>query len=139
MLKWIYISGSSFDEPMEDNNLCLTHLQTGGEVPMPSYFKVFVLILLAAALTISPLPALSANNSDIERNRLANPPDPGVIIVDLVAVRPVGIVATLVGSAVFLVAMPFALLGGNTEDVFESLVVDPATFTFKRPLGEFKQ
>jgi hypothetical protein len=106
---------------------------------MPRYFRVFVLFLLAAALIINPLPALSADNKDAERNRPVNPPDPGIIIVDLVAVRPVGILATLAGSAVFVVAAPFALLGGNTEDVFESLVVDPATFTFKRPLGEFKQ
>ena len=106
---------------------------------MLSYFKAIVLSLFALALILSPLPVLSANVEKVEPKRVGNPPDPGVMAVDLIAVRPLGLVATLAGSAVFIVSIPFSALGGNTEDAWESLVVDPATFTFKRPLGEFEK
>jgi hypothetical protein len=55
---------------------------------------------------------------------------------DLLLVRPVGILATLFGGAVFIVALPFSLLGGNTEDTYRNLVVAPAKYTFKRPIGD---
>lgn len=105
---------------------------------MLGYCKSFVLCLIALAMMMCPVAALSQENEEVGRTRMGGPPDPGAIIVDLVAVRPLGIVATLAGTAVFIVAVPFAALGGNTGDVWESLVVDPAEFTFKRPLGEFK-
>ena len=45
--------------------------------------------------------------------------------------------ATVAGAAIFLVPWPFAALGGNTEETWDSLVADPAAYTFKRPLGDF--
>jgi len=56
---------------------------------------------------------------------------------DILVVRPLGIVATVGGTVLAIVALPFSLLGGNTEEVFQYLVVKPAKFTFVRPLGEF--
>jgi len=41
------------------------------------------------------------------------------------------------GCAVFIVSLPFSLLGGNTKQASQKLVKDPASFTFVRPLGEF--
>ena len=55
---------------------------------------------------------------------------------DLVIVRPIGLLATVLGSAVFVVSLPFTLLGGNVEEAAKALVVEPARFTFVRPLGE---
>lgn len=104
---------------------------------MLRYCKTLVACLIALAMILGPLPVFSQGIDEVERTRTGGPPDPGAIIVDLAAVRPLGIVATLAGTAVFIVAVPFAALGGNTKDVWESLVVDPAEFTFKRPLGEF--
>jgi hypothetical protein len=54
-----------------------------------------------------------------------------------VLVRPLGIVATVGGTVLAIVALPFSLLGGNTQEVFQYLVVKPAKFTFVRPLGDF--
>jgi hypothetical protein len=59
------------------------------------------------------------------------------MLVDGIVVRPLGIVATLIGGAVFVVTLPFSALGGNVSESGQSLVVDPARMTFKRPLGEF--
>ena len=56
---------------------------------------------------------------------------------DLILARPLGIVATVLGCAVFVVSLPFSALGGNTKQAAQKLVKEPAAFTFTRPLGEF--
>ncbi|MEM7402119.1 MAG: hypothetical protein AAF304_09250 [Pseudomonadota bacterium] len=59
------------------------------------------------------------------------------MVADVVIARPIGLVTTVVGSAVYVVSLPFSLLGGNEKQAREKLVNEPAVFTFKRPLGEF--
>jgi hypothetical protein len=61
----------------------------------------------------------------------------GAMAVDAIAVRPLGLVATLLGTGIFVVSLPFSALGGNVDEAAQSLVVAPARFTFKRPLGEY--
>jgi hypothetical protein len=63
--------------------------------------------------------------------------DQGLMIADVALARPVGAVATVVGLAFFVVSSPFSALGGNTHEAWETLVVSPAAYTFKRPLGDF--
>lgn len=60
----------------------------------------------------------------------------GKMAADALIVRPLGIVATVVGSVLFVVSLPFSALGGNINEVGQRLVVDPAVFTFKRPVGD---
>jgi hypothetical protein len=57
--------------------------------------------------------------------------------VDIVAVRPLGLVSTIAGCALYVVALPFSLPAGNAASVWESTVVKPAKFTFARPVGDF--
>ena len=59
------------------------------------------------------------------------------MVADVIIARPVGLVTTVVGSTVYVVSLPFSLLGGNEKQAREKLVKEPAAFTFKRPLGEF--
>jgi len=59
------------------------------------------------------------------------------MVADVIVARPVGLVATVVGSAAYVVSLPFSLLGGNEKQAREKLVKEPTAFTFKRPLGEF--
>jgi hypothetical protein len=59
------------------------------------------------------------------------------MLADAAVIRPLGIVATVVGTIVFALSYPFSALGGNADQAYQKLVVDPARFTFKRPLGEF--
>ena len=56
---------------------------------------------------------------------------------DIVFLRPVGIVATALGTALFIVSSPFSVLGNNSEEAEENLIKKPGRFTFKRPLGDF--
>lgn len=54
---------------------------------------------------------------------------------DLLIARPVLLATTIVGSAIWLVALPFSALGGNVEESTETLVIGPAKATFLRCLG----
>jgi hypothetical protein len=42
------------------------------------------------------------------------------------------------GSIAFVLSLPFSALGGNVGEAAEKLVVDPAMFTFARPLGHME-
>jgi hypothetical protein len=59
------------------------------------------------------------------------------MVADAIIVRPLGLVATVLGVGLFIVSLPFSLLGRNVEEAGQKLVVAPAKFTFLRPLGEF--
>lgn len=54
---------------------------------------------------------------------------------DALFARPALLATTIVGSAVYLVSLPFSLLGGNAEEAGETLVIGPAKATFVRCLG----
>jgi len=54
---------------------------------------------------------------------------------DAIFVRPVMIVTTVIGGAIFLVSSPFAALGGNIGESFEQLVGKPFNTAFVRCLG----
>ncbi|MGH8502888.1 MAG: hypothetical protein ACREVE_10565 [Gammaproteobacteria bacterium] len=62
----------------------------------------------------------------------------GAMAVDVLAVRPLGFVATVLGTGLFVVSLPFSALGGNMDEAAQNLVVKPARFTFVRPLGEYE-
>ena len=54
---------------------------------------------------------------------------------DLLIARPLLLVTTLAGAAVFLVSLPFTAAGGNVETAAQTLVGGPAEATFVRCLG----
>lgn len=54
---------------------------------------------------------------------------------DLLVVRPVMFAMTVVGSALWLVSLPFSAAGGNIKQAGKTLVATPATHTFVRCLG----
>ena len=93
--------------------------------------KQFVVLVLIVTLVLVPFgsAALAKDQHDEEKGiRMAT---------DIVLVRPLGFVASVGGTVLAIVALPFSLLGGNTQEVFQHLVVKPAKFTFVRPLGDF--
>ena len=59
------------------------------------------------------------------------------IQVDVLVVRPLTLVATVVGTALFVVALPFSIPSGSVKYTAEKLIVDPCKFTFTRPVGNF--
>lgn len=61
----------------------------------------------------------------------------GTMTFDLLLVRPFGVLATVLGSAAFVVSLPFTAVGGSVEPAYEKMVKAPAAYTFTRPLGSF--
>ena len=58
---------------------------------------------------------------------------------DVLLVRPLGTAVTIGGFGVFAVASPFAAMADATEEVFDTLVKEPADYTFNRDLGDFSK
>ncbi|MDW3095407.1 MAG: hypothetical protein R8G33_07040 [Gammaproteobacteria bacterium] len=58
------------------------------------------------------------------------------MVLDAVVLRPIGLVTTVAGTAIYTISLPFSLLGGNEAQAREHLINEPARYTFKRPLGD---
>ena len=59
------------------------------------------------------------------------------VVGDLALVRPGCLAVTVIGTAIFAVALPFAAMSGSVHDTADTLVLHPAQATFTRPLGDF--
>lgn len=62
-----------------------------------------------------------------------------LVIMDVVIARPFGLAALVIGSAFFVVALPFAAMSSSTHKTADKLVGEPFRFTFIRPPGNFSQ
>lgn len=87
--------------------------------------KAFIAFLLILALVASATPALAYEASDAD------------VACDVLLARPVGILAIVAGSAVFVVSLPFSLPTGSVPKVAQRMILDPVEFTFVRPVGNF--
>jgi len=59
------------------------------------------------------------------------------MLADLVFVRPVALVATVLGTAIFVVSLPFTVPTRSTGEAAKTFVASPFEYTFNRPLGDF--
>ena len=74
--------------------------------------------------------------ADGYKDDLEGKPSAGAMAFDLLIVRPVGLVATVLGAGLFVLQLPLSMIQGvPPSEPAEKLVVEPAEFTFKRPLG----
>jgi hypothetical protein len=60
------------------------------------------------------------------------------MVADGLLLRPGGVIATILGTAVFVVTLPFSIPTKSVEKAAQKLVVDPARYTFVRPLGQIE-
>lgn len=66
-----------------------------------------------------------------------NAPSGAAMAFDLVIVRPVSLVATVLGTGLFVLQLPLSIVQGvPPADPARKLVLDPARYTFSRPLGQ---
>lgn len=63
-------------------------------------------------------------------------PSGEAMALDLLIMRPLSLVGTVLGTAVFIVATPFNLITLNFKDPARRLVLEPAQYTFTRKLGD---
>jgi len=87
------------------------------------------LLTTAALMAALVVPALSHANTIEEK------PTALAMAGDLVIVRPIMLGITVIGTAVYVVSLPFTLAGGNSDEAAQTLVVGPAETTFVRCLG----
>ena len=90
--------------------------------------KGFTLALAAATVISSPV---MASSSQAE----AESPSFMAMTGDLLIARPLMLVTTIVGGAVFVVSSPFSAAGDNLDQAADTLVTKPFNATFKRCLG----
>jgi hypothetical protein len=94
--------------------------------------RKLVTYILAFVISMSHVSMASAMSyyDDAEK------PTAGEMLADTVLVRVPMFVATVVGVVTFVVTLPFSALGGNVDEAGKTLVLEPAEYTFLRPLGD---
>lgn len=85
------------------------------------------LVLSLVILTVVCI-AAPASGSDMGGEDVA-------VVADILLVRPVGLAAVVIGSAVFIVALPFSIPSGSVGLTAHVLIVEPFNYTFLRPIG----
>lgn len=100
---------------------------------MNKFLKQSVVLFLVATLTILPFGSAAVAQVEFEPEK----PSAGAMTYDLVILRPVGIVSIASCAVIYVVAFPFALIGGSVKPATQRLLVEPFKFTFPRPLGAF--
>ncbi|MGM1053858.1 MAG: hypothetical protein ACQEXO_15935 [Pseudomonadota bacterium] len=78
---------------------------------------------------------LGSSPAVAQQQRMEAQPSGGAMVVDALVARPLLAVATVAGTAVFLVSLPFTALGGGVDSAAETLIKTPADATFRRCLG----
>jgi len=99
--------------------------------------------VLAFSTALLTLPAQaeemqnSGSTSNASGNKIysADAPKGYAMMGDLLIARPMLIAATIIGTAAFVVSLPFTALGGNVKEAGEALVVEPGREAFVRCLG----
>ena len=90
---------------------------------------VAVLFLCATSLVHAAEDSYTARTEDVSAE---------AIIADGLLLRPAGIAATVLGTVVFVVTLPFSIPTRSVEKAAQKLIVDPARYTFVRPLGQIE-
>lgn len=96
--------------------------------PQQIFVATMIMFLL---LTTSLVQAQETASHQTSREPTAE-----AMLADAFVVRPFGIAATVLGSVAFVVSLPFTLPTRSVDKAAQKLVVDPAKFTFARPLGQ---
>jgi hypothetical protein len=89
--------------------------------------KIAITVFITISLMITSPPAFGYVTTDLE------------VIADVLIVRPVSLAATVVGTVVFIVALPISITSGSVGTAARTVVVVPFKYTFTRPIGEFSE
>lgn len=91
------------------------------------------LLVVGVIASVATLPAWAQDQQAYD----SSSEDGGSMAIDLLLVRPFGIIASAVGAAGFVFSLPFTLPTGTTGDTAYEWVGRPLEYTFNRPLGDF--
>ena len=91
--------------------------------------------IVALTFGLLSLPVHANSNPSGDPMYTADSPPAYAMMGDLLIARPLLIAATVIGAGVFVVSLPFSLLGGNVGEAGKALVVEPGKAAFVRCLG----
>jgi phosphate/sulfate permease len=89
--------------------------------------KKITAILLTVSIVLMSSMAFAAGSDDSSD-----------VITDIIFLRPIGFVSTVLGTALYVIALPTAAATDSVDHVRETLVTKPYNYTFKRPVGEIE-
>lgn len=95
-------------------------------------------VITAVALTSMMSVSMATSASDIVEDGSgiqSSRPTVWAMAIDAGLVRPVGFAATIFGAGLFVVTLPFSILGGNVKESADTLITAPGKMTFLRCLG----
>lgn len=101
-------------------------------------FRALTAVLaLTLGLSAMPLQAADAASNSASGDPVYSVESPPFykMLGDLIIARPLLLGATVIGTAAFVVSLPFTALGGNVKEAGQALVIDPGKATFVRCLG----
>ena len=85
----------------------------------------FIAVALAGMVVATATPARAGDKTGLD------------VMADVLVARPACLVATVVGSTIFVVGLPFAAISKSVKSTAHVLVVRPAQATFQREIGDF--
>jgi hypothetical protein len=101
---------------------------------MQSWVALTVAVLFLCATSL----VNAAEDSYIPATKNGDAVSAEAMLVDGFLVRPAGLVATVVGTAAFVLTLPFTIPTRSVDRAAQKLVVEPGRYTFVRPLGEIE-
>jgi hypothetical protein len=103
-----------------------------------SRIRSFTLSIVLVSLSVSPAIAGEAPppaKMPAGVSARIGSPTGSEMVFDALVARPVGLGSMIVGSAAFVVSLPFSIPSGSVGNAFDKMVKEPTGYTFKRCLG----
>ena len=114
---------------MSNLSVCRHGVDSHEEDRMFKKFKLLFIVCMISTIIFVPM----AQCADLEA-ALAEPSSFDYFI-DIIVWRPLGAAATVMGTGLYVITLPFSLPTKTAEKTKEKLVEAPFDFTFKRPWG----
>ncbi len=95
-------------------------------------FKKIFLLLLTVSLVIGSLCSTGWAADKLRNDPMAH----GWSLIDLFVARPLGVLAGIGGSVVFVAALPFTIPSGSVGDSFSMFIAQPVQFSFRREVPD---
>ena len=92
--------------------------------------SLFLIFVTSALLAANPVSAAD------DPNELGWQVAPAVAF-DVMLLRPLSAVATIVGAPLFVASLPFVAPAGRIMESLDVFILTPADYTVTRPLGDF--
>ena len=89
------------------------------------------------AVAIGSVPAVLPFESIAKEDDSSDQASAEEMFFDGLVVRPLMLAGTVLGTAAFVITLPFTIPAGGDPEAHRKFIVEPARYTFTRPIGEF--